>query len=280
MKTYGKDLLGRLRHSGRWVAAQFVGTLLLILIALAWTRLPEKHVWQVLLSLLAPLVVGISVLELEAGTVRSLTEDDGRRVKLVWGAMTLLVWFAVAWLTWALLDWCDNRIPQWAGYLNSQASAHARAKLFIYEHIRLWMTIMEWVLRWVAVPAKIIPYAMASAQWGWRLPWRRVLRLLWNWRWWPAAAAAALLSVWLPGRLFAGVPTGTVSAQIWHVTLKLTATYLLAVGSWVLLLGWAAVLFGRQLPPAEPEFAEVPALVGPPDRDQQASVKLPLPEGS
>ena len=280
MKTYGKDLLGRLRHSRRWVAAQFVGTLLLILIGIAWTRLPEKHVWQVLLSLLVPLVVAISVLELEAGTMRSLASDDGKRVKLVWGAMTLLVWIAVAWLTWALLDWCDSRIPQWAGYLNSQAPAHWRAKFLTYQHLSLWMTAIEWALRWIVVPAKVIPYAMASAQWGLRLPWRRVIRLLWNWRWWPAVVVAALLSVWLPGRLFASVPTGTVSAQIWRVTLKLTATYLLAVGSWVLLLAWAAVLFGRQQPPAEKEITEVPALVGPPDKDQQASVKLPLPEGS
>jgi hypothetical protein len=158
------------------------------------------------------------------------------------------MWIAVVWLCWTLLDKCDDRISQWAGYLNSQAPAYARARLFTYEHLVLWMTILEWVFRWVVVPAKIIPWAMASAQTGLRLPWRRVLRLLWNWRWWPAVTVAALLSVWLPSWFFAGDPHGTVSAQIWHVSLKLAASYLLAMSSWVLLVAWNAVLFGSQRP--------------------------------
>jgi hypothetical protein len=250
-----KDLFVRLRQSWRWVAAQFVGTLLLILLGLAWTRLPEKHLWQVALSLLVPLLLVISVLALQAGTLRSLANNDGKRVKMVWGAVTLLLWVAIAWIAWAILDWCDGQIPQWAGYLNSQGSAHARAKLFTYEHIYLWMTCLEWVLRWIVVPAKVIPYAAASAQWGLRLPWRRALHLLWNWRWWLAVAVAAVVAVWLPGRFFTAPPHGTVLAQEGRVALKLAASYLLSVGSWVLLLAWAAVLFGRQEPLPENEDA-------------------------
>ncbi len=250
-----RDLLRRLGQSRRWIAVQFGLTLLLILIGLAWTRLPEKHLWQVALSLLVPLLLAISVLELQAGTVRRLADDDGRRVKLVWGALTLLVWIAVVWVSWAILDWCDDRLWNWSSYLNSQASAHWRARLFTYEHIQHWLSILEWVLRWIVVPAKVIPYAVASAQWGWRLPWRRVLLLLWNWQWWLALVLAAMLAVWLPGRFFAGNPHGTVSAQVWHVSLKLAATYLLVMSSWVMLLCWAAVLFGCQKPLPENDDA-------------------------
>jgi hypothetical protein len=269
-------LFRRLRLSWGWVAAQFVGTLLLILLALAWTRLPERHLWQVALTLVVPLLLAISALELQAGTVRSFADDDGKRVRLVWGAATLLVWVALACVAWALLDWCDDQIPQWAGYLNSRASAHARATLFTYEHIQRWLSLAEWVLRWVAVPAKVIPYATASAQWGWRLPWRRVIRLLWDWRWWLGVLLAALAAVALPSRFFASEPSGGVSAQVWHVALKLAATYLLAVGSWVLLLAWVATLFGRQQPPAEEALVPIPVpeLAGPPEAGKQASVKL------
>jgi len=274
-----KDLFRRLRLGWRWVAAQFVVTGLLLLVGIAWTRLPDKHAWQVALSLLVPILLAISALELQGGTVRCFSGDDEKRVKLVWGALSLLIWIALGAAVWAALDWCDDQIPQWAGYLNSQASAHARAKLFTYEHIYLWITYVEWVFRWVIVPAKIIPYAVASAQWGWRLPWRKVIRLLWNWRWWLGVLAAALLAVELPSRFFASEPGGSVHAQIWHVALKLIATYVLAVGSWVLLLGWVAVLFGRQQPPEEVLVA-VPALAGLPDEGKQASVKLDLPESS
>jgi len=274
-----KDLFRRLRLGWRWVAAQFVVTALLLLAGLAWTRLPDKHGWQVALSLLVPVLLAISALELQAGTVRSFADDDGKRVKLVWGAVTLLVWIAMGAAVWAVLDWCDDQIPQWAGYLNSQASAHARATLFTYEHIQRWLSLAEWVFRWVIVPAKIIPYAVVSAQWGWRLPWMRVIRMLWNWRWWLGVVLAALLAVELPSRFFAAEPSGSVHAQIWHVVLKLNATYLLAMGSWVLLLGWVAVLIGRQQPPEEALVA-VPSPAGPPEPDKQAPVKLDLPESS
>ena len=248
-------LFGRLWTARRWVVGQFGGTLLLILAALAWTRLPDKLGWQVALSLLIPLLLLISALELQAGTMRKLADDDGKRVKLVWGAMTLLVWIAVVWLTWWALDWCDDQLPLWAGYLNAKAPPHARFTYLSFPHIVRDLSLLEWLLRWVAIPAKVIPYAVASAQWGWRVHWRRVLRILWNWQWWPAVAAAAMAGVWLPSKFFAAEPSGAVSAQVWHVGLKLAATYLLAVGSWVFLLGWVATLFGRQKLPAEGTIA-------------------------
>jgi hypothetical protein len=262
-----------------WVALQFGLTLLLILLGLAWTRLPDRHFWQVALLLLAPFVLTISALELQAGTVCAFAEDDGRRVKLVWGAITLLVWIAIGWAAWVLLDWCDDQIPLWAGYLNSKASAQAKATLFTYQHIVRWLTMLEWFLRWIVVPAKLIPFAAASAQWGLRLPWRRIVRLLWNWRWWLGVVLAALAGVWLPGEFFKGTPSGTVSAQVGIEGLKLAAAYLLAVGSWVMLLGWWAVLFSRpEKPPAEEALVAVPVLAGPPDRKLKARAPLPPEE--
>jgi hypothetical protein len=249
--SYFKELFRRLRGSKNWVVLQFCLTLLLFLAGLAWTRLPDKHWWQVVLTLLVPLLLAISALELEAGTMRSLSGDDGRRVKLVFGAMALLVWVALYWACWAALDWCDDRIPTWAGYLNSQASAGERATVFTYDHLQKWFTVAEWILRWIIVPGKIIPYAIASAQWGWRIPFRKIIRLLLNWRWWPAVVLAALVAVVLPGHFFAGLPHGTVTHQIWAVALKLVGSYVLAVGCWLLLLAWAAVLLDHGTDGAE-----------------------------
>jgi hypothetical protein len=273
-----EGLSGRLWTARRWVAGQFYGMFLLILAALAWTRLPDKHGWQVVFSLLIPVLLVIAALELQAGTMRKMADDDGKRVKLVWGAMSLLVWIAVVWACWWVLDWCDDQFPLWSGYLNSKASPHARFTYMSFEHIVRDLSFLEWVMRWVVIPAKVIPYAAASAQCGWRLPWRRILRILWSWQWWLAVVVAALAAVWLPGKFFAATPNGTVSVQIWHVGLKLGATYLLAVGSWVFLLGWVATLFGRHEPPTEEVL--VPALVpvGPPERTQSAKVETPPEE--
>jgi len=273
-----KSLFHRLANARRWVVLQFVLTPVLILAGIAWTRLPDKHLWQVALDLLLPLLLVVCALELEAATVRAFADNDGRRVKLVWGAVTLLVWIAIGAAFWSLLDWCDDQIPLWAGYLNSTASAHARATIFTYAHLVRWFTITEWILRWIILPGKLIVLGAASAQWGWRLPIRRIFRILLSGRWWLAVILAALVGVLLPGRLFVSLPHGTVSAQVWTVVLKLTAAYVLAVGTWVLLLARVATLFGRQTPPSEEALVAVPVLTGPTAGKQSATAEIPPPD--
>lgn len=277
----GKDLLRRLRSGWRWVAAQFAGTALLILLGIGWTRLPEKHVWQVVLTLVLPPLLAAAALILQAGTMRRFVEDDKRRVRLVWGALTLLLWLLAAFICWALLDWFDDQIGNWASYLNSQAPAHWRARILTYEHLMRGLHLIEWLLRWVAVPGNLILYAVCTAQWGWRLPWRRLWRVLVSWRWWPAVVLAALLGEALPASFFVSAPTGNVSAQVWHVGLKLAGAYLLAVASWVLLLGWSATLLMRTEAPRQPadeELVAVPVLTGPKGGMRTATAELPLPE--
>jgi hypothetical protein len=273
------DLFCRLRSSAAWVAAQFWATLLIILAGVAWTRVPDRHAWQVGLSLLLPLLLLAAFLYVQAGTMRKLLSQEQARTPLFIGALTLLVWILLVWIAWAVLDWYDDQIPIWAGYLNSRASAHARATVFTYDHIQAWLTLLEWVLRWIVIPAKVIALAMASAQWGWRLPWHRVIRMLLKWRWWLAVVIASLLGVALPNHFFAGVPHGTVAHQVWAVLLKLAGAYFLAIAFWVLLLGWAAVIFARTAPAAEQpggsSVVAAPILSRPHGED---SVRLPLPE--
>lgn len=273
-----RGLFGRLSRARIWIALQFVVTLLLIAAGLAWTRLADKHWGQVALSLLIPVLLMICVLELQAGTMRKLADDEGTRVKLVWGAMTLLVWLAIGVAMWELLDWCDNQIPLWSGYLNSKFSAHARATIFTFAHILRWLTMLEWFVRWVVLPAKLIPWASCSAQWGWRIPWRRILRPLWSLRWWVGAAAGAFVGAWLPSLFFSQAPHGTVSGQVWSVIGKLAATYLLAISSWVMLLAWWATLFARpKNSPDDEELVGVPVMSGPPEPRLKARA-IPDPE--
>ncbi len=277
--THAKSFFHRLSHARRWIVLQFVLTAALILAGIGWTRLPDKHLWQVALDLLVPLVLIICALELEAGTVRAFADNDDSRVKLVWGAVTLLVWIAIGAAFWALLDWCDDQIPLWAGYLNSKASAHARATVFTYAHIVRWLNFVEWIFRWILLPGKLVVLGAASAQWGWRLPIRRIYRVLLSGRWWLGVIVAALVGVWLPSRFFSGLPHGTVSAQVWAVVLKLVATYVLAIGTWVLTLAWVATLFGRQTPPpVEEALVTVPVLAGPPKGKLGAMAEIPPPD--
>ena len=139
--------------------------------------------------------------------------------------------------------------------------------------------MLEWFVRWVVLPAKLIPWASCSAQWGWRIPWRRILRPLWSWQWWLGAVAAAFVAVWIPSQFFSKVPHGTVSAQVWSVVLKLAGTYVLAVGSWVVLLGWWATLFALpRSTPDDEELVGVPVLSGGPEPELRARA-LPPADG-
>jgi hypothetical protein len=134
-------------------------------------------------------------------------------------------------------------------------------------------------LRWIVVPAKVIPHAMASAQWGWRLPWRKLLRMLLELALVARRGDCGAGGRALPGHFFNGEPHGTVAHQVWAVILKLAGAYLLAIASWVLLLAWAAVLLARTRAASKAagrRFARcrlpVPGPLG------EDSVALPLPE--
>jgi hypothetical protein len=272
-------LFQRLRFARIWVALQFILTLVLLAAGLGWTRLPDKHVWQVALTLMVPVLLLICFLELQAGTMRKLADDKGGRASFGIGAASLLGWLAVGAVAWVFLDWCDSQFPLWAGYLNSKFGTQARATTFTYEHILRWLTAIEWVLRWVALPGKLIPFAAASAQWAWRLPVRRVIRFLWNWRWWLGLIIASLVGAWLPSQFFDKPPSGSVSAQEWHVGLKLAGAYLLAVTSWVLLLGWWATLFAvKKQRPSDEDLVAVPVLSGPPLDRRSAKAEIPPPD--
>jgi len=270
-----RDLLHRLRRSRVWVAAQYWAALVLIAIGAAWTRLPDKYSWQVVLALLVPALLIVALLALEAGTMRSLADGDSKCVKLVWGALMLAVWAAIYAAVWVFLNGCAGHILAWASYLNSRASAHARASLFTYDHIQNWLVILVWIFRWIIVPGKLILCAIASTQFGWRLPWRRLIRVMLNWLWWPAVILASLIAVEWPSHFYNAIPQGSVSHQVWTVLLKLAANYLLAITCWVLLLAWAAVLLFPRPQLADGALVPAPVDLAPPGED---SVRLPLPE--
>jgi len=275
------DWLRRVRRAWLWIVLQNVGVALLIAIGLLWTRIPEKHLWQLLLTLLVPVVVAAAFVVLQAGTFRSFlhpVSESGRqdepRVSLAWGACTLVIWIAIGWVLWSLLDMFDDKIIDWADYLNSKAGEHARAHWASYGRLSRDLNWVGWTLRWVIVPGLLMPLASSSA-WGLRrLPWRRVLRLFIDWRWWPAVLGCALVGEAWPQTWFESEPHGTVHEQITRVIWKLLAAYLLAMVCWVKLLGWAARLLDNAPRGGKDDDGEPvsePAIVSPLE-------SLPLPD--
>lgn len=251
-----RDGLARLRRGWIWVIGEYLGLSMLIALGLLWTRIPEKNGGQVTLTLALPVLIAAGFLWLQAGFVRGFlqpatdaaeaTEHVGDQqqvwVPFAWGAATLLVWIVIGWVLWVLLDRFDDRIWQWAAYLNSKFDLHARGRWASYAHLSRDLGWAEWVLRWVVVPGLLVPVAVCSAAWGiLRLPWRRTAGLWVSWKWWPVVIAWALIGEAWPQTWFDSQRQGTVREQVWRVGLKLAAAYLLGVTAWVKVLGWGAM---------------------------------------
>lgn len=269
-----------------WVVLQLIGVALLIALGLAWTRIPEKHVGHVLLTILVPLLIATAFLLLQAGTIRSMlapiandSHPRSDRIGLVWGAATLLLWLLAGWLLWLLVDRFDAHIENWAGYLNSRFDPALRSHLASYAHISSWLGKTAWVLRWVIVPGFLLPLGCSAAFGLRRLPWKRIDRVWIDWRWWPVVLVLALAGQAWPGTFFDAIPHGTVHAQVGRVVLKITVAYFLAVVSWILSLAWSAALLAGNLPHPGDGLEPVaePALLSP-RGGRSDSVRLPLPE--
>jgi hypothetical protein len=231
-----------------WALLQFAGIALLIAVGLLWTRIPEKNWFEVLLTLLVPLLVAAGFVALQAGFLRSLLRSGAAapetplETSLAFGALTLLLWIAAGWILNIFIDSFGTRTDDWASYLNSRFNPDYRARVFTYEHISAWLDHVTWFLRQVVVPGLLIPLGCTALFGLRRAPWRRVARVWTNWRWWPVVLILALLGEILPQHFFAGDPEGSVQAQIWKVILKLLAAYLVSVLCWVLALAWSAAL--------------------------------------
>lgn len=239
----------RLVRARGWLALQFFGVALLIALGLVWTRVPEQHAGQVLLTFLVPLFILVAFLWLQAGTIRSMLcplgqrdEADAWTDRLFWGAATLILWGIAGWLLWTLVDRFEDHISGWAGYLNSRFDPQSRSHFATYAHFEAWLEKVAWLLRWVFVPGLLLPFA-SSAAFGFRhLPWQRALRMWINGRWWLVVWILALIGEAWPSTFFNAEPHGTVHAQVWRVILKLSAAYGLAVLCWLVALAWNSAL--------------------------------------
>jgi hypothetical protein len=239
----------RLLRARLWAALQFVGLALLIAIGLLWTRISEKNVLEVILTLFVPVLVAAGFLALQAGFLRSLlrstapasegAQDDA---SFALGALTLLLWIAIGWILWSLLDRFDAHQYEWAGYLNSRFNSEMRGRVVTFEHIETWLAYAYWFLTWVIVPGLLLPFGCTALFALRRAPWRCIVRVWMNWRWWSMVLVLALIGERSPLTFFSADPKGSVQAQIWRVVLKFIAAYLVSVLCWIIALAWAATL--------------------------------------
>lgn len=224
-----------LRLNRRWIAAQLGWVLVWIGINLAALHLPETKRLPDWLSgkfqVSCSVSVMIAAFVVQAGMLRSFLSDHAKHVRLVWGILALLL----------------------SGFLYAIA--------FSMQDDYLPGQIWQWLLDFILTPGTLFPFAAASALCGWRLPWRRVLRVVCAWRWWLGVLLAGTFGM-LAEHYFDGIRGWP---EVWDVDLanglKMGAIDMFEIAVWVLLLGWLAVLFDRSersIESTKEDFAALP----------------------
>jgi hypothetical protein len=196
--------------------------------------------------LLLLLVAGVVA---QAGTMRSLLNHGEKRIRMVWGTLSMLFWMVTAFG-------------------------------IVFLVIPLHSFAVTGLVCWLVVPAFFIPVVATAASWGFLLPWRRVLRLMCQWRWWLGLIAAIIVGVALPVLINAAMQSGDTTPSLWVTDLRACGICLLTMGSWVLLLGWLAVLFDRNAPKTGDAFAVVPGQTALPEIQKEESEKPPSPQSN
>lgn len=213
------------------------GNLLLLLVGASALLIPDSHVWQLLLSGCVSLGLAAGLLVWNAVAIRRLRSPI--QLAPLWlGALLLALWLALAaWLA-HLIGFAEPGIETRAGFWNAELPHGLRYVLPFTRLVRL-QEVALMALRWVVLPALVIPFAMETASTGLHASalWR-ALRVLFTARHWItamltlgiAALAVPVLAMWHPAHAVTGeVVSAAVRLALASLLIVLAAVSVLAV---------------------------------------------------
>jgi hypothetical protein len=229
------------RLNGRIFLGQWVGNLLLMLLAAGWLQIPDSHGWQFGLSMLSGVLLVVAFLWLYVATFRYLRRSVPPPPR--WLGCLLLALFVALW--WLLLQpIAAGRAHESlvAGYLNSQSPSWVRYH-FGYSKLVAWQERIYDCIHWL-LAGLLLPIAIETCSFGLGPGGLRgAARVYRRWLYWFAVLVCGLggsaitwsLAEWTPAAALAGQTLSvvlrlgvayTVDILLWCVVLSLTAHYL------------------------------------------------------
>ncbi len=236
------------RFTSRLVLKQWVGNLLLMLMAAAWLQIPDSHSWQFVLSIFSGVALIVGFLWLYTSTFPGL-RICGTRTPL-WLSCLLLAGFTLLWWL-GLQPIAVGRMHEArvAGYLNSQSTAWVRAHLG-YGGLVAWQEriydCLQWLWAGLMLPV-IVEMCACGLNPGWLL---RAVRVYRKWRYWLCVFVFGLGATAATWALAEWAPAAGLLGQMASVVARLGVAYTLDIVFWSFLLAMVTHYLGAPSPSA------------------------------
>jgi hypothetical protein len=242
------DAGSSLLHSKRVWLIQFVANPLLFALFVGWLLLPVATEFHLLLNGLVLLIFAAAALILHAGTLNFYSEQNGSTQALVREAFrrTLRNIFAVAacaaliFVLWALLDSTEPLQLTLPFYVRSLLPEFIRR----YLDPRWFQISLEGIvfaIRWVLIPGSVLPLIVEAASSGFsafgKLGGAALKNSAKRVSYWLVLLLAAVAGFIAPASLMEWSPefkNPTLHLEAISLAARLSASYILAVASWLL----------------------------------------------
>jgi predicted ribosomally synthesized peptide with SipW-like signal peptide len=241
-----KEVLVLAVNNRRLWLLQFFSNAAIFLAFVWWLRISEAHWWNLLFSFLLIAAMVAAALLLHGGTLayfQSAHEDRAARLQ---PAFRTALRHLAAIFVWALIffllrDWIgrlDRYDIIFPGYLRSEFPAWLRRMISEPRLDSIYSGFVS-ILRWVILPGLLLPFALFSADKGFRgliaaSDWRRTLRSV---SYWLTLVVAAIVGVWWVEAIMGwklDPKIATLQAEKSSLAVRLLFAYLLGLFSWLL----------------------------------------------
>jgi len=212
---------------------QWLGNLLVLLLAAAWLQIPDSHIWQFSFSVVFGLVIGVAFCWLQVLTFSRLrgVVSGPFWLRIISFAAIVALWFALeSWISSA-----GEHFWLYAGYWNSRLSPSHRV-LFTPARIMMWLNILLALVEW-GITGILLPIAIElSTQRPGKLAFKTSARPYRKILYWVSVFLFCLIVSQLTSALVAWKPGSSISGEITSVILRLAVAYTVDIFLWCLLL--------------------------------------------
>jgi hypothetical protein len=222
------------RIKGRVLLTQWLGNLLLMLLAAGWLQIPDSHTWQFAFSIISGVLLVAAFLWLYVATFRRLRTCV--RPKW-WQSCLVLAGFVILW--WLLLQPIAagrSHEALFAGYWNSQSPPWLRYRLG-YSSLVAWQErIYDGIQCLIA--GILLPVVVETCACGWHAGWwPRASEVYRRWFYWLCIFLFGLGGPALTWALAGWTPVAGLPGQTISIALRLGVAYTIDIALWCFLLG-------------------------------------------